>query len=312
MRAWVAFLLVPLAGCTASVEEDGCAIVPPVVYGDWGSDHGHLEGPWEEGVPWQTVIAVAPGNATAPLYWDPAFADNITTAWADESRRLQVVTVTLADAGDDYALSLFIRADAPAGCEDPIVASVYSYGHAQDVETASPGTGVHVWYAGFWTNGTLFDTNLETVHDSDWPRAAWYDAAVGAPLPVYVYDQARTERPAYWGPLRDAPPVTDTPVDDTWDANVADIDSTFGLGYYTTIEGFNEALKGLSTGTTKVVVIPPEKAYTRPGNEAHVLYGDAIVFWIWAEEVVTLPCNSPGTTPAPIVSAARVPCDAPA
>lgn len=59
--------------------------------------------------------------------------------------------------------------------------------------------------------------------------------------------------------------------------------------YYTTIEGFNEALKGLSTTTARIVHVPPEKAYTRPGLENHPLYGDELVFYILLQ-VKSQPC----------------------
>jgi FKBP-type peptidyl-prolyl cis-trans isomerase 2 len=63
-----------------------------------------------------------------------------------------------------------------------------------------------------------------------------------------------------------------------------------GLGYYTTIPGFNDALKGLSTNTVHVVRLAPEQAYTRSGNEKHPLYGDALVFYIKVVDVVDAPC----------------------
>lgn len=155
------------------------------------------------------------------------------------------------------------------------------------------GVGVHVEYAGFWTNGTLFGTNIASVHNSDWPRAGWYGYSDDAALPVYVFDQDRAERPPYWAPAHQMAPVTGTPVDGiTRDPNgqVAASGATAGLGYYTTIKGFNEALKTMTDRTSRVVVLAPEDAYTVEGNEEHPLYGDALVFLIGVTDIVDLPC----------------------
>lgn len=139
---------------------------------------------------------------------------------------------------------------------------------------AAAGKGVHVYTAGFWENGTLFYTNMESVHTSDWPRAGWYAWDGGGPLRVYVYDQAPAEKPVHWTAEVNAPPLEPVTL---WN-------------YTPTILGFNEALKGLSDSTARVVWIPPEKAYTRPGRENHVLYGDALIFWIRIDRVVDIPC----------------------
>ncbi len=143
-------------------------------------------------------------------------------------------------------------------------------------DAPGPGQGVDVWTAGFWENGTLFYTNIRAVDESPWPRADWYTFDDAGPLKVYVYAQQRTEKPAYWT----ACPPADNPLvqECAWN-------------YYTTIEGFNAALKDMSTQTIRVVHIPPEKAYTQPGNEAKPLYGDAIVFWIAIDNVGSLPCH---------------------
>ncbi len=140
-------------------------------------------------------------------------------------------------------------------------------------DSAQPGQGVHVYTAGFWENGTLFYTNIEALDASAWPRAGWYAWEGGEALRVYVYDTDRSEMPAVWNPAAGTP-----------------VDGAGPWAYYTTIPGFNEALKGLSTHTTRVVRLAPEEAYTRAGNEEHPLYGDALVFYIQVERVVDLPC----------------------
>ena len=170
-------------------------------------------------------------------------------------------------------------------------------------ESASPGQGVHVWYAGFWTNGTLFDTNIEDLDQSDWPRASWYATEPYETLPVYVYDQARTERPIYWASASSQVPRTSTPVDDVVGTVTGTVDGTLGLGYYTTIKGFNDALKGLSTNTARVVVMQPEDAYPNPIEGAPGLGGSALVFLIHVADVVDLPCPSP-----PLAAGMDIPC----
>jgi len=145
-------------------------------------------------------------------------------------------------------------------------------------ETAMVGKGVLVYAAGFWTNGTMFYTNMPNVHTTHWPRGGIYAWEGGDPLPVYVYDSSRAEKPAYWSVCPPAPLGNGTCV---WN-------------YYTTIEGFNEALKGMSTNTARVVRIPAEKAYTFAGNENHPLYGDALIFYIRILEVRDMPCGDSG------------------
>ncbi len=145
---------------------------------------------------------------------------------------------------------------------------------------AEAGMGARVWYAGFWENGTMFDTNLADLDASSWPRAAWYDATVGEPLPVYIYDQDRTERPLIWAPGTSgtaAGPAT---------GNAAPLWS-----YYTTIRGFNDGLKGLSTTTTRVVWMAAEDAY---GGRTDVPAGlDApLIFLVKLAAVEEQPCTA--------------------
>lgn len=166
----------------------------------------------------------------------------------------------------------------------------YSYDHCQGPQTgtiswdlaeprrgesASPGQGVHVYTAGFLEDGTLFYTNIKAIDHDDWPRTDWYAWEGGDPLPVYVYDQDRSEQPKHW-----SDPQAGTPIEGT----------VPGLGFYATIPGFNDALKGLSTNTVRVARLEPEEAYTYAGNEDHPLYGEALVFYIKVDTVVSLPC----------------------
>ena len=161
---------------------------------------------------------------------------------------------------------------------------------------ASAGQGVHVMTAGFFDNGTLFYTNIAEVDtDPSWPKATWYAWEGDMPLPVYVYDKDRSEQPAHWKGSHalwmDAHKQTGpTPIDQQVDEATMDTDEEHGLGYFTTIPGFNAALKGLSTTTTHVVRMDPEDGYTRPGYEDHPLYGHALVFYIKVLDVVDAPC----------------------
>lgn len=152
-------------------------------------------------------------------------------------------------------------------------------------EVASPGQGVHVYTAGFWPNGTLFYTNIEEVHASEWPRASWYSWEGGEPLPVYVYDEDPDERPAHWSVSASAP-IAGTVT--AWN-------------YHVTIPGFNEGLKDLSTTTTRVVDLAPEEAYTRDGYEDHPLYGDTLIFSTYITDVVDRPCYTSAGNLCPVL-----------
>ncbi len=105
------------------------------------------------------------------------------------------------------------------------------------------GDNVTVNYFGGLPTGELFDTSMEAIGtDADLPAISEFE-----------YGQAdrsgRFER-AYR-------PLTIT---------VGDM-----------IEGFNEALIGMRVGETKVVTIPPEKAYGREGS-GHRLSGETLIF----------------------------------
>lgn len=172
------------------------------------------------------------------------------------------------EAASAYAFGILDNAERcePAGTA-PIEAA---FGAPEPGDAVAPGNGALVHTAGFWRdNGTLFYTNMDRVHnDTRFDRAGWYEYGGGDPLAVYVYNESSDERPPRYAEA----------------------------GYATTIEGFNEALKSMVTTAGAVADIPPEKAYTKPeyaGNETtepHVLYGDAIVFWIEVVDVTSVPC----------------------
>lgn len=132
--------------------------------------------------------------------------------------------------------------------------------------TGRTGVGVLVRTAGFWVNGTTFYTNDARVHeDPAIPKGYLGPFTDDAPLPVYVYADGERTMPKRY----------------------------YDAGYYTTIAGFNKALRDIAVGAPVAAYLAPEEAYTRLGNDAHPLYGDPLVFWITAVEVVDLPCPLP-------------------
>lgn len=168
------------------------------------------------------------------------------------------VTVDVTLGGDD-------------ACGPPTTSrTVVEYGEPHRGDAVQSGNGALVHTAGFWRdNGTLFYTNMDRVHnDTRFTRAGWYEYGGGDPLKVYVYNGSRDEMPPRYEEA----------------------------GYSTTIYGFNLALHYMVTTAGAIADIPPERAYTKPeysGNETtepHVLYGDALVFWIEVVEVTSVRC----------------------
>ncbi|HEX2065187.1 MAG TPA: hypothetical protein VHI93_00065, partial [Candidatus Thermoplasmatota archaeon] len=106
--------------------------------------------------------------------------------------RLRFAPSILADGVD---VSWRIAYDAPARCDSGAGGLVHGLGGGaqREGQLVHPGQGAHVWYAGFWENGTMFGTNIEAFDQSAWPRASWYESEPYEPLPVYVYDQSPRE-----------------------------------------------------------------------------------------------------------------------
>lgn len=270
MKVWVAAALVAglMAGCVG-LDEAACD----------ADEAAGLRTPWVDGAylrtdpgsTWDTLVLSQGGE-------DPA-ASVASAGWSVASER-----ISGADGANFSALRVTTGAGMGAldlayaydDCSGPQSGTIHwDLAEPREGKSAHAGQGVHVYTAGFWENGTLFYTNIKSVDHDDWPRAGWYEWEGADPLPVYVYDQDRSEQPAAW-----KDPVAGTPL----------AGEVQGLGYFTTIPGFNEALKGLSTNTVRVARLAPEEAYTRAGAEEHPLYGDAIVFYIKVVDVVDLPC----------------------
>jgi hypothetical protein len=103
-------------------------------------------------------------------------------------------------------------------------------------------------YIGILTDGMIFDTSyFEVANNSDYPKTEDFTMrSFYEPLKMFVGD------------------TDPDPSDD----------------YGGMIEGFWEGVIGMKMNETKVVRIPPEKAYTRPGYESHALYGKTLIFEI--------------------------------
>lgn len=277
MRVWVVLAAAAslVSGCLG-LGERGCGP------GDPGLDGApDLRTPWVDGGylrtdpsgTWDTVLlqtgeAEAPTARAGPAGWS-VDVERISEPSLDNFSLLRVSP----GAGQGR---LDVAYDHSAACGGGQRGTIsWELAAPREGRAAEPGEGVHAYTAGFLEDGTLFYTNIKAIDQDDWPRTDWYAWEGDDPLPVYVYDGDRSEQPAHW-----KDPQAGTPAEGT----------VPGLGYYTTIPGFNEALKGLSTNTVRVVRLAPEEAYTRPGNEEHKLYGQALVFYIKVDTVVPLPC----------------------
>jgi hypothetical protein len=314
MRGLVLAVLLLASGCIDGGYHDSRPACPdlkeiatkvPTLPVSFGTYSGSTSEPW-----YGVFLADVPdGDVLVGESVDP----EISNAYPDFTKVLEPLNASAAVAGETTHGFYKIGSDNLGGqsraselnarlepkdrsCRGPQT-KVYDVHATDDArEVAAVGKGVKVYTAGFWDNGTLFYTNIQDLDHSDWPRAGWYSWEGGDALPVYVYGQDRSEEPAYWKSLGANYGSPGTPADAQAQMVLGNADTTFGLGYFTTIPGFNEALKGLSTSTTVVAVLEPQQGYTRAGNEAHPLYGDRLVFVIHIVDVVDEPC--PSTTPA--------------
>jgi hypothetical protein len=134
-------------------------------------------------------------------------------------------------------------------------------------EAARAGVGVKAHTVGFWPNGTVFYTNMKEIRDN--PAVPSHDLSPGVPdsyLPLQVYVGGERGK-------RAPEPYNRS-------------------GYVPVIKGFDERLRGMHAGDVRATRIPPEKAYTLPGNEKHALYGDALNFVVLVRSVDVLPPES--------------------
>lgn len=290
------------AGLPGCVQVDGAAGDACTLEGATATPKLHgLYMQTAPGSPWQTVV-LAPSGALAVTGVDgwatPGWNTTLTTVSLPDERRFEIVSVHAGRTDGNAGVHLHL--DAP-GCPGQARTGIeWDLAAPREGVLAIPGQGVHVMTAGFLTDGTLFYTNMPEVDgDPRWNRTASYAWGGDDPLPVYVYDQDRSEQPAHWksasaNVLPNLPKTGVPQVDQNASLAAATAlgaaDSAAGVGYFTTITGFNAALKGLPTTSMHVAVIPPEQAYTRPGNEGHALYGQTLVFVIKVLDVVQSPC----------------------
>lgn len=129
-------------------------------------------------------------------------------------------------------------------------------------ERLRPGIGALVRTVGFWDNGTVFYTNMKEVRDN---RALRFGDLGGEPPTEADWEPLKV----YVGGERGVPPP------EPYNAS----------GYRPVIAGFDARLRGMREGETLAVRIAPEDAYTRPGNEDHALYGDALGFVVQVTRV---------------------------
>ena len=260
-----------------------------------------MDDPWhpesDPRQPWQSV-AVMRGEPELDLFSE---ADPATVEWLGASNGTGNETLRLAivSAAPGGRIQTGTMADG-VDCRW-FGGPGWDLSNEREGATVEVGGGALVRTAGFLEDGHLFYTNIADIEEAEpaWPRVDWYaweeDPVWGSePLPVYVYDQDRREQPGSWkglaGNAADANTAAGSPVEMPSELGAAD--AAAGLGYFTTIPGFNEALKGLSTSTLRVAHIPPELGYTRPGNEDHPLYGEPLVFVIQVVAVADAPCPS--------------------
>lgn len=283
VNPFVAFLFL-MPGCVTVPAEHCAAGYPPHIFVDIPPVWSWIE----DRQPYDFLMDVwdAPGN-TSVLTNQFTVAGprgptegKLRLLGTGKGSALYSMTIEIPTGESDVHVDGLAVYDDPSGtCKNgtPFVQETHLFSNPG--EFIQSGNGTHVWYAGFFPNGTLFGTNIQRIDTSPIPRVSWYQAEPYEPLPVYVYDKDRSEEPPHWKNLIGATPAAGSPAD-----------RTAGLGYYTTIKGFNDALKGLSTTGSRVVLIPPELAYPDPIDGAPGLGGSPLVFLIEPYDVVRQPC----------------------
>lgn len=184
-----------------------------------------------------------PGSGRAPEGPQARLAGGEAHAW--------LLNVHRADDAPGVAVAPVVD-----GTPRPDQALHVALAHRQALgKPVSPGDHVRTVTVGVWTNGTAFYTNSPVLlQDPDFPAGGHIDRQAAldeaAPLDVYVYDLDRSEQPA----------------------------ASKDTCHFTTVPGYNDLLKHQAEGGAGVRFLAPGEGYTRPGNEDHFLYGDALVF----------------------------------
>lgn len=151
-------------------------------------------------------------------------------------------------------------------------------------EPLRSGIGTQLYYVLWYDNGTLASTNDPALRNRTALGPAVLDGneTFDEPLKVYVGGQRGTPPPE---------PYNDT-------------------GYVPVISGFDARLQnagdgsGMIAGETLAVRVPKEQAYTTPGNEDHVLYGEDLNFLI---RIVTVDVFSIRTCDLPVCAVPPLP-----
>ena len=283
MRGWLAALLVVSAGCIGFGDEELPLCEGPGLDTFHGDAGGAIPKALDEPVP-IVYWATNPLPDPATLYPHPLGGDVPVSDPTDPSREPDHAIAVEANGsafggilltGEELGVARFqvelFEQPGPDGgdpaCEgDPLAVYEVPIAPVASDAVGTVGKGILVHTVGWWTNGTSFYTNSDRYNDrAELPRSYLGDYGGGEPLHVYVYGDSREEMPPRYE----------------------------RAGYFTTIAGFNEALKGMTVGSTRVAYLEPEEAYTLEGREDHPLYGEPLIFYIEALEVVDLPCEVP-------------------
>lgn len=264
MRWALCLLLLPLAGCVESAEPtESTADSQLSMFVFWMEDAARMPGQ-DSGLSHDYMIRVTNDGDAAASYAlrVPTIVDGRLGPVRDSWEPVTIAD-SVAPQVDDIlqpgASRLWIVQAAWSCCHQTTI-ELETGGHilTRDFETQDggngriePGTHVQTVTVGVWTNGTSFYTNSAELHGAEgFPRGYPVTDFDATPLPVYVYDQDRTEQP---------PGSQDT-------------------CHFTTITGYNTLLKEQGAGTSGVRFLSPEEGYTVAGAEDHFLYGESLIF----------------------------------
>ncbi|UCG71201.1 MAG: FKBP-type peptidyl-prolyl cis-trans isomerase [Thermoplasmata archaeon] len=185
-------------------------------------------------------------EAHLPNNWTISFEyDSVNISGYDSS--VVICNITSYSGTDPGRYDILINASSSAGPTDSIwlnTSRIKVFGN----ETAVAGNNAQVNYIGILVDGEIFDTSHSDVaHNDDYPKTEDFSIRDSySPLKMHV--------------------------------NGTDPDSSDDYGQL--IEGFWKGVIGMKANETKVVRIPPEEAYTKPGWESHNLYGKSLIFEI--------------------------------
>jgi uncharacterized membrane protein len=194
----------------------------------------------------QDTFSLSYNHSHLPENWSVSFEFNSVTLGGFESK----VVICTINTHSDTSMGRYdidFTATSENGPKATVRLNTSLITEFDDV-TIDIGDKGQVNYIGTLMNGIIFDTS-------------YYEIATN---PNYLKDQEFQIRPSY-SPLKIV-------------VGGSDPDTTDDYGRM--IDGFWEGVVGMKENETRVIRIPPEKAYTYPGNEAHHLYGETLIFEI--------------------------------